>query len=69
MVFLVRSTKETAYYEWKSSLSPTPRSKKFPIDKGKEKFMLEVEGNAPNNRDLTVGFSFPTMLQHTGSFW
>jgi len=67
MALLVRSTKETAPSEWKSSA--TPRSKKFPIDKGKGEFMLEVEGNAKKNGGLTVGFSFTTMLQHTGPFW
>jgi hypothetical protein len=27
------------------------------------------EGNAPQNGETTVAFSFTTMLQHTGPFW
>jgi hypothetical protein len=39
MVLLVRTTRETASSEWKSS--PPHRSKKFSIDRRKGKFMLE----------------------------
>jgi hypothetical protein len=39
VVLLVLTTKETTHSEWKSP--PPPRSKKFSIDKGKRKFMLE----------------------------
>ena len=30
---------------------------------------MRSEGNAPINREPAVGFSFTTMLQHTGRFW
>jgi len=30
---------------------------------------MRTEGNAPKNGEPTVGFSFTTMLQHTGRFW
>jgi len=29
---------------------------------------MRSEGNAPKNGDPTVGFSFTTMLQHTGRY-
>jgi hypothetical protein len=30
---------------------------------------MPSEGNAPKNKESTVGFSYATMLQHTGRFW
>jgi len=30
---------------------------------------MQSEGNAPKNGKPAVGFSFTTMLQHTGRFW
>jgi hypothetical protein len=30
---------------------------------------MRREGNAPKNWEPTVGFSFTTLLQHTGCFW
>jgi len=30
---------------------------------------MRSEGNDPKNEEPTVGFSFMTMLQHSGRFW
>jgi len=30
--------------------------------------LMQLEGNAPKNGERTAGFSFTTILQHTGQF-